>query len=599
MVYAIAGSSSSSSAEANRPVTIKFTKTATCSVDADHKVEKVESIEEKQRRLLEQTRHTVQDTTTLFYSKCQHLMRFTDVAGLDGVFVCGKKPRMFITAGNRILSHPVQTGTIRGFSEINGPLIQNGFVVCGEGSLSFATIDPTFDYTMSWATKRIQLGGTPHNAVYSHAARSVFVAVSRRAPFRPRKAPFDLEMRVTWNEEGQSTAEVLPQVELQTVKETQGKPIPVVDRYSIMLVSAVDWTSSDQLELHENEQVLSSALVDINAAAVVRGEPMPETAQVCAVGTGYPLGEDTPCRGRLLILTTGIVSGARRIRILAQDETKGPVTALASMKAHVVAAVGATIKLYRVDWETNRLVVSAFLYAGVYVPRMTVVKNYLVFGDIVHSCCLARFCERELSLQRLAKHSAEFSVLALDVLYRDHAFGIVATDVDRRVVLLGYTPRQVSDYDASNMEGRVVESPLSVDAELRIPSGSITKTLRLTAPNGGYPVLMYLTNTGSIGFLASVSEYDNHTLNWISRKLVQELSHHAGLNPKAFLSCQSELATPNSVIAAKEKVADGALLNRFADLGWTQRAQIAMTAGTRASRVLNVLVGLQQDTNLF
>jgi cleavage and polyadenylation specificity factor subunit 1 len=601
-------------------IAMNFMKQTSHAIDAEFKAEKVESIAEKKRRQADETRHTVQDTTSLFAGKSKRLVPFDNIAGMNGVFVCGKRPRLFVSAGDRLVSHVLQQqpqtgspplsigvlGAVRGFSEINSPLLDRGFVVCGEGSLSFASLDIGFDYTQQWATRRVPVGGTPYFAAYSHSARSVFAVVAQSVPFRVRKASFDVEMRVIWNDDGTSTSEVVAQPDHPVVKETQGRPIPAVERYSIFLISVADWSSSDKMVLDENEQVLCAQLVGVNSSAVVRGEPMPETVQLCAVGTGYPLGEDISCRGRLLIVTSSLASGTRKIRVVAKDETKGPVTALASIRSHIAAAVGATIKLYRMDWEAQRLVVSAFLYAGVYVPKMVAIKNFLVFGDIVHSCSLARFNERELSLQALGRHNAsELSVLNVDVLYRDSAFGMVATDAERRLVVLGYTPRVSSPDEGPETKSaassrRLIESSLSVDAEYRVPSGSICKTLRLRCPSRDRPVLLYLTTAGAIGFLSSVSEYDNHTVTWITRKLVQDLPHHAGLNPKAFLSNLSETATtPREAIVAKEKVADGALLKRFADLGWTHRAQLALTAGTRAARVMNVIFGLQQDTSLF
>lgn len=629
-------------------VQMNMIKLQTFTVDAEFKPEKVESIQEKQRRQQDASQQTVQDTTSVFANKSRRLATFDNVGGMSGVFVCGKRSRIVLSAGDRLVSHPMQqppagagasvVGTIRGFSAIHSPLLERGFVVCGEGSLSFASLDASFDYSMPWATKRIPLGGrTPYHAIYAHNVRSVFATLAQTVPFRPRKAPFDVEMKVIVNEDGTSTSELLPQPEHPTVKANQGKPVPTVERYSVALLSVADWSVSDTLQLDENEQVLCSQLVQVNASAVVRGEPMPETLQLCAVGTGYPLGEDTPCRGRLLLLSASFPStgssaaasgggGARKITILAKDETKGPVTAIASIRAHVAAAVGATIKLYRMDWDANRLVVSAFIYAGIYVPRMVVVKNFLVYGDIVQSCTLVRFNELSLSLQPLGRHSAaELSVFNLDVMYREKAFGIVATDADRRVVVLGYTPRTTADDGAANATSdsatannnntnsssalankptaaapKLKESMLTVDAEYKLPAGSICKTLRLTS-GSGRPVLLYVTTSGAIGCFLSVSEQENRTLTYTGVKLVQELPHHAGLHPEAFLSSvASEVAaTPREVILAKERVADGALLQRFAELSWTHRRQVAMTAMTKAARVMNVLLGLQQDATLF
>lgn len=48
-------------------------------------------------------------------------------------------------------------------------------------------------------------------------------------------------------------------------------------------------------------------------------------------------------------------------------------------------------------------------------------------------------------------------------------------------------------------------------------------------------VILYITNTGEVGFVVALGEQTNQTAQWVSRRLQSEMCHLAGLPPKMFL----------------------------------------------------------------
>lgn len=371
------------------------------------------------------------------------------------------------------------------------------------------------------------------------------------------------------------------------------------------------------LELEENEVVLSTALCSIASpatdepsAAAATGGATSDPVPIVVIGTGFPLGEDVPCRGRLLLCTVKRDLAGSRLTILHTDIAKGPVTAVAPLRDDlIVAAVGATAKIFRYDWATEKLQVVSFLYAGLYITTIRSLGPFLCFGDLRQSSMFVQFNDEDRTMEIIAHHPEPFSVASQDLVYRGKQLGIVATDADRGLVMLGVTPKGEgaaslsSSSSSSSSQALHRAAKLSVESECRLSGGSVTRLLRLrSSPSHGWyflpqSKLIMTTNHGEISTLVTLSEQDHRTISWLLRKMQTEVPCGAGLPLKTFGGLEQQ--DPVCSIASRNRAVDVNFIDRFLALSFVERRMIAGGAGVQVDRVLGILNYLNQESCSF
>lgn len=558
--------------------------------------EVIESIEMKKQRL-QRERGIIENDTQMVRHCSRRIIPFDAIGGNAGVYVCGQHP-LFLFWDSRLrqlVAYSHQTpGPVRGFVPFS-PL-HNGYIYCCEGFVDFASMNTYCQPNgHGWLTRRIHLGATPHFVVYHPPAQGCFVVTSRKEPFRPQRSPFDVQLKIVYDEEHggiQSITTESPVCNLPPIAPDAGVRVPMVDRFEIHFMSTVEWTSKDTLLLEENERVLSAQMIEIYCENNLKDS---KTVPVCVVSTAFPLGEDVTCRGRILVLASTEVDGERKIHLLHSEPLNGPATALVGIQNHIAVAVGGSIKIFRYDWETRKMVVSALLYAGMYVTRMSVFRNYLIYGDLFRSCAMARFNEENHTLNVLGKDRNMVSVVHCEMMYHDRAFGILCSDDQRNLLVMGYTPR-LQETEAGK-PNKVLESVLSLDGEYRLPSGCLVKSLRFRSFAGNSSVTLYVTNYGEVGFIVPIGEQANRTALWVTRRLQMDLSHEAGLTPRMFLGLSQ--GSPRTALRAKELLISGSLLKQFFFLDICSRRAIATAAYTQLGRVTNVAALVDEECTIF
>ncbi|RHW68164.1 cleavage and polyadenylation specificity factor-like protein [Trypanosoma brucei equiperdum] len=560
--------------------------------------EVIESIEAKKMRL--QSERTMIEYDTQSVRHCsRRIIPFAAVAGQSGAYVCGQHP-LFLMWDNRtrqLVAYRHQApGPVRGFVPFTS--MPGGFIYCCEGFVDFAVMNTYCSPGGNgWLRRRIHIGATPHFIVYDPPGRSCFVVTSKKVPFRPQRASFDVQLKIQYDEDSntvQSVTTEAPVCNMPAIKPGTGVRVPLTERFEVRLHSTFKkgWDCTDKLMLDENEKVLGAQMVEIHQDANADGSA---TAPVCVVCTAFPLGEDVTCRGRIILLASRNIKGRRSIVQLHSEPLNGPATAVAGICSQIAVAVGGTIKIFRYDWETKKLVVSAFLYAGMYATRLSVFRNYIIYGDLCRSCSMARFNEENHTLTVLGRDRSAVSVVHCDMMYHDRAFGILCSDDERNVLIMGYTPR-VQETDAGT-HPKVLESVLSLDGEYRLPSGSLVKSLRFRSTAGNSSVTLYVSNYGEIGFIVPIGEQANRTALWVTRRLQIDLPCEAGLTPRMFLSLNQR--SPRNSLRGKEMLVPAPLLRGLFSLDLRSRKAIARAAYTQLDRVANIVALVHEECGLF
>lgn len=96
-------------------------------------------------------------------------------------------------------------------------------------------------------------------------------------------------------------------------------------------------------------------------------------------------------------------------------------------------------------------------------------------------------------------------------------------------------------------------------------------------------MLFLASSTGLLSALVPLSEQEYRRLSSLSSQLVNSLTNHAGLNPKAYrapISTGAVGRNPPAVDAGVGRsVVDGALLARWNELGADRKAEVAGRVG--------------------
>ncbi|KAG5496195.1 hypothetical protein JKF63_02496 [Porcisia hertigi] len=561
-------------------------------LDVAPEVDIVESIEARKRRLQEERAHLASVTQQMRHCS-ERLVPFHNLQGRHkGIYVCGQTPVFLVYhAGTNqlVCTRHHAMNAVRGFAPFHSRHVHGGFVYCGEGFVHFATMQPFGELLGSsgWWLERVRLGCTPHQVIYSPAAHGCFVVSSRPQPFSPKRAPFDVQLRMIEDEEGNRVPHVVEPVSLPPLSVTSGAPVPTNGRYEVLFFSTPDWQCMDRLVLDPNEKVLSATLMQVTRDTTMDAGNRAATAPVCALATAYPLGEDVTTRGRVLLLVTSQQGGQgmQQLRTLHDEPMKGPVTAIARVNEDCVAvAVGGTVRVYRYHANKKAMETMAILYAGAYVTCLQAFRDYLVIGDMFNSVLFARYSEDMHSITILGRDTHNISVVSQDMLYHDTRFGLLVADDARNLIGMSYKPRVLKE---AGKAPKVLESLLSVTGEYRLSGGSPIKMMRLHAASAqSSSVAIYVTNMGEIGYLVPLGDQTSRTGQWVVRRLQSEVAHVAGLPPRMFLGFPQN--DPLRSLKGEEWMLHVPLLEQLYRQDLRTRKLIASTAQTQLMRVMNV-----------
>ncbi|KAG5470536.1 hypothetical protein LSCM1_01780 [Leishmania martiniquensis] len=561
-------------------------------LDAAPEVDVVETIEARKKRLQEERAHLASVTQQMRHCS-ERVVPFRALQGrYKGIYVCGQTPVFLVyhAATNQLVcTRHHSMNAVRGFAPFHSRHVHGGFVYCGEGFVHFATMQPFGEMLGSsgWWLERVRLGCTPHRVIYSPAAHGCFVVVSRQEPFHPKRAPFDVQLRIVEDEEGNRVPHVVEPVSLPPLSVTCGAPVPTNDRYEVQFFSTLDWQCMDRLVLHVNEKVLSATLMQVTRDTTMDAGTRSATAPVCALATAYPLGEDVTTRGRVLLLATSQQGGrgTQQLRTLHEEPMKGPVTAITRIGEDCIAvAVGGTVRVYRYDAGKSFMETMAILYAGAYVTSLQAFREYLLIGDLFHSVLFARYSGDIHTITILGRDTNALSVVSSDMLYHDTRFGLLVADDARNLVCMSYKPRVLEE---SGKPPKVLESLLSVTGEYRLAGGVLLKTMRLRAASArSSSVAIYVTNMGEIGYLVPLGDQTSRTGQWVVRRLQSEVAHAAGLPPRMFLGFPQD--DPVRSLKGEEWMLHVPLLEQLYRQDLRTRKLIASAAQTQLERVMNV-----------
>ena len=521
-------------------------------------------------------------------SKVQNsLRRFSNIAGYDGVFVCGPYPHwLILTSRGELRTHPMSIdGPVPCFAAFHNVNCPQGFIYFNKkGELRICVLPTHLSYDAHWPVRKVPLRRTPHFITYHLESKTYGLVTSTSEPTNQ-----------VWKFNGDDK-------ELATETRSDRFPWPTKETFQLQLFSPVSWEEipGTKEELQEWERCTAMKHLYLSHEGMHSGQK-----GYIVMATAFKYGEDVTPRGYIRIYDVievipepGQPLTKNKMKVVYDKEQKGPVTAISAVNGYLVATLGQ--KVYIFQFKNKELYGVAFIDSKVYVHSLACLKNFILVGDIMQSVDLLMFQQDYRTLAVVSKDTKDLEVYAVEFVVDDSNVAFIVSDADKNVVLFHYAPEARESLGGQRLLRRAdfqYGQPINCFFRVRAKIVDPTSSGRVIMGWEKRHVTWFASLDGAFGFVLPTAEKTYRRLQMLSSVLSQSLPHAAGLNPKAAKSLKAtwkrELQNPT------RGVVDGDLVYAFSDLPAQRRHEIAKRIGTKAPDILDDLAELHRMSAHF
>eukprot|EP01132_Coremiostelium_polycephalum_P003714 gene3714-4627_t len=497
---------------------------------------------------------------------------FKSIGNRKGVFICGSTPLWGFCEKGFLRLHPMDfEGPISIFTTFHNIEISNGFIYFSKtGVLRICQMPGSMNFEHRWPIRKVPMKMTCHKVAYHPESKCYLVVVS------------------------------FPQV-LTEIDPESKKPIATEEKFQIKLIDPIDWNNIiDSFSLQERETVLSMKVIQLKyteADGVTRLKPY-----VC-VGTAFTHGEDTQCKGRILILEVvthktqfeADSAGEKKLNLLFEKEQKGPVTAMASLNGLLVMTIGPKVIVN--NFSSGSLVGLAFYDAQIYIVNISTVKNYVLIADMYKSIYFLKWKDGTQLLTLLSKDYSTLNIYSTEFLINEKQLSIMVSDSSKNILMFSFDPR-----DSNSREGQMMLCNAGFHLGSHIQK--FVRTPLKSMASGGSTVknmqmVLYGTLDGSVGAVTPLTEKNFQLLYHLQSKLFY-IPQDAGLNAKGY-RIQGLSEKPQSFIVPnfQKNILDGDLIHEFQNLNLDEKRVIADSINSTPDDIIMLLKDLSYSSRLF
>jgi hypothetical protein len=535
------------------------------------------------------------------------LTPFYSLAGrYSGVFIAGDSPLWLfcerdylrpqhMSGLKEMAGNPDFAPSVTAFTPLNVPSCPYGFLYTASEKMNMATLNEQWDVEFSGGNLcalRVPLNESVHAISYDRENRYVIVTTSvrKREMLRYLRGAADDKREADL---AKKIAEGIAQPLVYDMSTLDPRLPPIwEDVYYVKIVDPESWEVITQFECNPEEVAKARFMKLMNYVILPSTDPTPASVlgttyaaklqvgpykpiPVLVVGTAIVRGEDAACKGRIVVLDVieeeRDENGQRKARIEMRTERMclQPVTTLDVMDGHLLTAEGRSFYMYQLRVEEG-LYRIGFLDGQLNTVSVTIVRNYILYGDIHHSVRLMRWLKAPHNwLQLVAKDPSNLDTVGTGAIIEGNKVTWLATDERGNIYMHAFTP-------SSNPEICPALEPVGdFHYGSRVPHLVRFRVARLPkeAPDAlrNHGTLLG-GQDGSLGYLLPVKEQIFAVLKKLESHLVSSLEHTAGLHPFSFRYPKPayRLAHPHN-----RAVLDGDLLSRFLYLERSKQDELA------------------------
>ncbi|XP_014213908.1 cleavage and polyadenylation specificity factor subunit 1 [Copidosoma floridanum] len=511
---------------------------------------------------------------------------FGNIAGYNGVFICGDYPHwLFLTGCGELRAHPMSIdGPVKAFAPFNNINCPQGFLYLNrKDELRICCLLTHLSYDAPWPVRKVPLRCTPHFVTYHLESKTYCVVTSISEP---------LKSYYRFNGEDKEFTE----------EERNDRFIyPNQEQFSIVLFSPAKWEPipNTKFDLEQWEHVTCLKNVSLAYEGTRSG-----LKGYIVIGTNYNYGEDITSRGRILIFDIievvpepGQPLTKNKFKQIYAKEQKGPVTAITQVSGFLVSAIGQKIYIWQL--KDNDLVGVAFIDTQIYVCQMLSIKSLILVADIYKSVSLLRFQQEYKTLSLVSRDFRTTEIYAIEYLIQNNELGFIVADGESNIAIFSYQPESSQSLGGQKLIRRAdIHLGQKINTFFRIKCRSTDSA----NPNKQFSgadkrhITMYATLDGSLGYILPVPEKTYRRLLMLQNLLVSHLYHTAGLNPKAYRTFKSSLRMQGNPARG---IIDGDLVMKYLDLSINDKSEIAKKIGTGTHEIIEDMHEIYKQTSHF
>ncbi|CAG9764667.1 unnamed protein product [Ceutorhynchus assimilis] len=523
---------------------------------------------------------------SILQDRISRIKYFDNVAGYNGVFICGASPYwMFLTKRGELRSHPmVIDGEVTNFAAFNNVNCPDGLLYFNKKSeLRIGMLPTHLSYDAPWPVRKVPLRCTPHFVTYNLESKTYCLVTSLSEPSNSYYRFNGEDKELTIEDRGDRF------------------PYPHQEKFSLMLFSPVSWDiiPNTKIDLDEWEHVTCLRNVSLEYEGARSG-----LKGYIAVGTNYNYGEDITSRGRILIYDIievvpepGQPLTKNKFKEIYAKEQKGPVTALSQVKGFLISAVGQKIYIWQL--KDNDLIGVAFIDTQVYTHQILTIKNLILIGDVYQSISLLRFQEEYRTLSMVSRDLRNCEVYSIEYMIDNSNMGFLISDKEKNLSICMYQPEareSLGGYRLLKKADFHLGQAISTFFRIKCKMGELAEEKKQMSGADRRHITMYATLDGALGYIMPVPEKTYRRLLMLQNVLVTHGAHVAGLNPKAYRTIKSGF---KSLSNPTRGIIDGELVWNFIQLSITEKIEISKKIGTKLDELQEDLNDIQKLTNHF
>lgn len=497
----------------------------------------------------------------------RRMIYFTNVSGITCIMVTGVVPYMITRSRHSLVKvFKFSKIPIVSFVPFSTDKIKNGLIYLDtKKNARIVELHPSFNYDYNWPIRKVHIGETVKSVTFHEGSNTLILSTFKEIPYN------------CIDEEGN------PIVGTKT-----DRPSAISFKGLIKLLSPINWSVIDTLELGENEVGLQVKSVPLDVGSETKR--FKSKKEFVLVGTGKYRLEDLACNGsyKLLEIIDIIPEPGRpetnhKFKEFVQEDTRGAVTSICDVSGRFLVAQGQKIIVR--DIKDTTAVSVAFLDTSVFVSESKSFGNLVLLGDTLKSVWLAGFDAEPFRMIMLGKDLQGFDVSSADFVVKDEEIYLVVADNNRRLHVLQYNP----------------EDPLSSNGQRLLHKSSFT-TNYLTTCMKCVPKHEHLstwfdpenvpfqtigsTVEGAMYTVFPVSEPTYRRMYILQQQLIDKEYHHCGLNPR--LNRVGVNETPNS--ANLRAMLDCELIRKFTKLNEDRKRTLSLKISVK-----NIQVDIWKD----
>ena len=239
---------------------------------------------------------------------------------------------------------------------------------------------------------------------------------------------------------------------MESMEETTNRSIPVsVDQHSVLFIDCVSHAECGVYdELDEYEYITCCKSMILGGTKLTYNKPPTSQNEYIIIGTMPIQGDDVFCKGKLIVLTMyykyGILNDGSESILLKHKpyvlHDKAGITQIHCVDGLLLSCVGSKLVLY--DFIQNELIGRAFIESPYYIHTVDVLKNYIVYSDIVRGVTLCVWNKLIRQLIIIGRSNTIYQSTCVTLSIYDNSLNILVCDIYQNIQLLRYQPVKLS-----------------------------------------------------------------------------------------------------------------------------------------------------------